>query len=233
MNDLAASLKKIYIEKLTKTFSPEKLLIFFILLLGLFYIGTNSKEGSFVVYVREIRFEDLLNKKTGPIAELTIGNIFFASILTYINSVIYQWIKRISFSYLSSTKGFDADIRRWVRRTQDLAPEGTRYDTEFMKTLRARINSSVSHIISRHLWGEVFLSIFTVILISLKTFNIIDLVFCMSLAILIAWLQRYTYVFYLTNVLPEMVSEATFLGVDFSHSRFLEEELSKTLLEES
>lgn len=228
MDELAASLRKIYIEKLTKTFSPERLLVLFILLLGAFYLKSEPSDGSFVSYIRALKFEDLLNKKTGPLSKITIGDIVFSCFLTFLNSAVYKWLKKTVFSYLSNKKGFESVIKKWIEKTQSLAIEGIRDDTEYMNTLRERIDSKVSHIILWHSWGEVLLGVFSVVLVSLTTFNRIDFIFCLALALLMLWLQRYVYIYYLTNVLPEMVSEFAFLGESFTHKKFFEKKISKS-----
>lgn len=227
MNDLAASLRKLYIEKLTKTFSPEKLLIFLIFLLGTFYLKSSPVDTSFVNYIRSLRFEEILDKSSGPLSKLTIGNILFACLLTFINSLFYKWVKGIFFSYLSRKKGFESVITRWVEKTRSLASEGIKYDTEYMSILRQRIDDRVSHIIALHSWGEVLLGITSIVLVSLQTFNRNDFIFCLILVVIMLWLQRHIYIYYLVNVLPEMVSEFTFLGESFTHQKFFDKEVLK------
>jgi hypothetical protein len=227
MDDLAASLKKLYIEKLTKAFSLEKLLTFFIFILSVFYLSSAPSDGSFVKHIQSIKFEELLNKDSGPLSELTIGDIVFAVFLTFLNSLAYKWLKRTSFSYLSRKRGFESVIRKWIDKTQNLAIEGVRYDTEYMTILRKRIDEKVSHVIFLHSWGEVLLGITSIVLVSLKTFNRNDFVFCLVLAVMMLWLQRHVYIYYLVNVLPEMVSELTFLGESFTHQKFFDREVSK------
>ncbi|EKU98100.1 hypothetical protein Lepto7375DRAFT_7361 [Leptolyngbya sp. PCC 7375] len=104
-------------------------------------------------------------------------------------------------------------------RTASISP-----DLEYIKVLKKRIDIKVSKVIRFHLYGEVLTSVGLVVLISLKTFQVLDCIVFLLIALGVVWLQRYVYIFYLSNLLPELVTKTALLGEEYTHQAFEDKE---------
>lgn len=100
---------------------------------------------------------------------------------------------------------------------------GGSVSSNFIEGIRQRINLRVQRIIALHSMGELVLSICVAILLSLNTFSRLDLTVALCLFCAVLFLQRHLYIYYLSEVLPDLVSEAVFMGEGYTHKRLLDE----------
>jgi hypothetical protein len=225
MSDLSNSLKDIYIKKITKALSPEAILIFFIYLIGFHYLGDDLTSASFVGNVASARVENFFDISSGPASEITFGNIFIAALALKLNSLGYRNLKKYVFLYLAKTKGFEGAVTRWTNNIRQVLNSESGYSLNYIQALKERINKKVSRIKNIHSSGEVCLSLLIILLFSLRTFNNLDLIVTLLFVIVLLWIQRHAYIYYLGETLHELIEEAVFLGGKFSHENFLNEEI--------
>jgi len=222
MDELVKELRKIYVEKLTKSYPLERVLIFFVYLLGRCLLSVNRRE-AFVKFIFSFQIDKF--KKILPI--ITIGDCLIAFFLVFLTIKIYWLIKRSAFMHLSRQKGFSDSIALWKQRTEEVISSKAEYNKTLVSDIRKRIDSKRKDVINLHLLGEVLLSLSIVILISLTAFNNKDFAAFLLCLLLIVLIQRRAYIIYLKNILPELVSEATFIQKDFSHQKVFTDEFTE------
>jgi len=222
MDELVKELRKIYVEKLTKSYPLERVLIFFVYLLGRCLLSVNRRE-AFVKFIFSFQIDKF--KKILPI--ITIGDCLIAFFLVFLTIKIYWLIKRSAFMHLSRQKGFSDSIALWKQRTEEVISSKAEYNKTLVSDIRKRIDSKRKDVINLHLLGEVLLSLSIVILISLTAFNNKDFAAFLLCLLSIVIIQRKAYIIYLKNILPELVSEATFIQKDFSHQKVFTDEFTE------
>jgi len=222
MDELIKDLRKIYVEKLTKSYPLERVLIFLVYLLGRCLLSVNRRE-AFVEFVFSFQIDRF--KKILPI--ITIGDCLIAFFLVILTVKIYWFIKRLTFMHLSRYKGFSDNIARWKQETEQVISSKAEHNKILVSDTRKRIDSKKKGVINLHLIGEVLLSLSIVILISFTTFNSKDCVAFLLCLLAIVLIQRGAYLIYLKDILPQIVIEKTFTQKDFSHQEVFTDEFTE------
>lgn len=219
MNDIVGKLKEIYIDRITKTLSIEKTVAYFLFLLCQIYLVKSPKIG-FTKFLYYTKINDLLDVNNGILSEITIGSIFLSFILSCINTWAYnRIIKKSFFSYLSKAKGFENTIKTWIERSQLRRSYDTSLNTEFAKDIREEINLKILKVAQIHSFGEIAFSCFSILVFLFKRNENIDFLFLAITALFILWIQRHSYVYYLSEVLPRIVTEKVFLEEGIDHKK--------------
>jgi len=221
MDELVKELKKIYIEKLAKAYPLQRILVFFIYLLGRSILDDSTGK-SFIEFLGSFKIEGFQKL----FLTTTIGDLCVATVLTFLTIKIYGFINKLFFMHLSDQKGFLDSVEVWKARTEKIvtSPENNRI---LALEIRKRIEAKKKTIINFHLMGEVLLSVSIVLLFSLASPNNIDFIFFLLCLLSILLIQRNAYIFYLRKILPEIVSEVTLLRGDFSHQKVFVDELAE------
>ena len=219
MDDIVDKLKDAYIDRLTKEFSVERTMVYLIFLFGNIYLSLDLNIG-FINFVSEIKIQDIFDFSKVPASEVTLGFVISSFIFACLTTLAYnRLIKKICFTYLSKTKGFEGKIKTWIDRTMVSRSSDARLNTTVADDIRKKINSKILKIIQLHSIGEVLFSLSLVLAFALNDLNWLDFAFFVLSVLLIIWIQRHAYIYYLSEVLPRMVTEKIFLEKEFEHEK--------------
>lgn len=220
MDELVKELKNIYIERIANIYPPQRILVFFAYLFFVCILKTKPSDVSLIDTLMSFEVKESLPL----LSSSTFGDIFRAAAFTLIILLVYKQIKKKVFLHFSEQKGFFEITSRWSENTKKVVSPKHEYNQAIAESIRKRINKKKKSITSLHFWGELLLSISSCLIVGIYPFHRVDVIASFSLFIIVLVIQRRAYIFYLKKMLPELVSEAVFLGGEFSHQQvFLKE----------
>ncbi len=221
MDDLIAELKRLYIEQLTNTLAPHKVLIFIFDLLGIIELQNNQKT-SIVLGILHAEVVRIFDIESGPLSKALIMDLLLSIGLAILTLFFYKILRNFFFGRLSQQNRFGEYAKRLTENAKrEMNPEKI-VNLLIVKDLEKEIKKKKAAIIQMHSWGEVFMAFTWISFLGLVfRKDLFDFISCLVTLLVILWLQRRSFFYYIKSLVPLITTEKAFLDQEFKFEETL------------
>ena len=222
MDELIKALREKYIQDITTTLSPSKVLIFFIYLLVLLGWGKRTDETVWNFLI-SYKASTIINTSTGPFSAIEVKHLLIAIALTIITDFTYRKIKVSIFIRLAKKTNFDQHVRQQIKIARQSVSRNQAINLFLVRDIRKDRQQREMALVRKHMYGELFLAASSVTLLGLTDlFLILDLLLFFSFLYLTWVIQIKAFLLYTIKVIPLISIEKAFLDEEFDLSESIE-----------
>jgi hypothetical protein len=208
MDELIKELQKKYIEDFTGSLSFHKLLVFATFLICLLKL-IQKNYSSIWIELLNSRVKDIFDSANGPFSKVTVLYIFISITLTVLSASIHECLKIKLFNFFASKVKFDAYVDKIIERSNSEITENQSLNLYLADEQSKQIAMRRKNLSKIHNFSEILFAFF-VVSISASVFrtSYLDLFFGVIFFFIALYLQRKSFEYYTSRIVPFLVVES-------------------------
>ena len=211
MDELAKAVQKKYIDDIVSKYPLHRFAILLILLLS-FHIQYDLNNYRIVQGISEIKVNFIFDFSKGLLAQITINQLFWGVVLTYLIKYLYNLFSMSIFNFLSGKIDFSKYTEKIIMDVTSRKSQDNLVNYYVSLDVSKELEKARSQLKSSHATSEILMSLIVSITLGGIHLVTIDYLIISVLLILIVAIQWVNFKFYVSNFIPYYLTEKALLG---------------------